>query len=388
MTATGVRGSGVRHIGRVMPTARRTVWCVGAGALLLGVTGCATRAAAVGRLTPLREEINVELSDPPLLTTSALLDDDTLIVADLRGGHIELFDRKRGARLREVGEVGTQRGGFTTPVRVFKTAGGYGVWDVGPKRVVIRFDRRWTFIDEERTYLSSDVPQPRRWDPSKAVLALPGREVVLGYAAAALFSPPAPGNAYLFSLAADDSRVPLAWFTAEGEAGLRQRLAVGYGGGALLALPDGGWLALVGGTFEFLRFDGDDRLVARWPGSQEVFAPPDIDSLPSAATNEALTSWWNRQVQVGGLVEIRPGRVGVLLVRPRPGGQGREAVLEVYDLTSHGLVSRYSVPAVIGRESKVVFPSGGRGVASILVQDQGAGLETKARYYEYALPRR
>ncbi|MDD5564429.1 MAG: hypothetical protein PHQ91_12025 [Thermoanaerobaculaceae bacterium] len=219
-------------------------------------------------------------------------------------------------------------------------------------------------------------------------MALPGREVVLGYAARALFSPPAPGNAYLFSLAADGGRVPLAWFTAEGEAGLRQRLAVGYGGGALLALPDGGWLGLVGGTFEFLLFDAGDRLVARWPGSREVFAPPDIGTLPDEATNEALTSWWNAQVQVGGLVEVRPGRVGVLLVRPGQGGAEREAVFEVYDLASHGLVSRYSVPAVIGRESKVVFPSGERGVASILVQDQGGGLETKARYCEYALPRR
>ena len=387
MTLRWIRRSPVRRIGRIMPMVRTVSWCMGSGALLLGVAGCATRGALVGTLRPLREKVDVELSEPPLLTASALLDDDALVVADLHGGHIELFDRMRGARLREVGEVGTRRGEFTTPVRVFKTAGGYGVWDAG-RRVVLRFDRRWTFIDEERTYLSSDVPQPRRWDPSKAVLALPGREVVLGYAAAALFSPPAPGNAYLFSLAADGSRVPLAWFTAEGEAGLRQRLAVSYGGGALLALPDSGWIALVGGTFEFLRFDGGDRLVARWPGSREVFAPPDIDSLPNAATNEALTSWWNAQIQVGGLVEVRPGRIGVLLVRPGRGGQAREAVFEVYDLASHGLVSRYSVPAAIGRESKVVFPSGGRGVASILVQDQGEGLETKARYCEYAVPQR
>lgn len=239
MTPRGVRGAMVR-LGRSGTTVGRILWCLGSGALLLGAAGCATRGAVVGALTPLREKVNVELSDPPLLTISALVDGNTLVVADLRGGRIELFDRKRGARLREVGELGTRRGGFTTPVRVFKTAGGYGVWDAGPKRVVIRFDRRWTFIDEERTYLSSDVPQPRRWDPSSAVLALPGREVVLGYAAAALFSPPAPGNAYLFSIAADGGRVPLAWFTAEGEAGLRQRLAVGYAGGALLALPDGG----------------------------------------------------------------------------------------------------------------------------------------------------
>ncbi len=387
MTATGMCGSVVRHIGRVVPAVGRVLWCVSAGILLLGAAGCATRGAAVGTLAPLQETVNVELRDPPLLATSALLDGDTLIVADSRGGRVELFDRKHGIRVREVGEVGTRRGGVTTPVRVFRTTLGYGVYDIGPRRVVIRFNRRWGFLDEQRTMLSSGIPRPGHWSPT-AILALRDREVVLGYASASLFSPPSPGDAYLFSFAVDGGRTALAWVTAEGEAAQRQIYAITLGGGGLLALPDGGWLALVGGTFEFLQFDGGDRLVARWPGSREVFTPPDLDTLPDAATNEALTSWWNAQVQVGGLVEVRPGRVGVLLVRPRQDGQAREAVFEVYDLASHGLVSRYSVPAVIGRESKVVFPSGGRGVASVLVQDSGVGLETKARYCEYALPRR
>lgn len=387
MTATAMRGLAVGPIERVVAAGRTVFWCVGGGALLLSVAGCATRGVGVGQLAPLREKVDVELRDPPLLATSALLDGDTLIVADSRGGRVELFDRKHGIRVREVGELGSQRGSFTSPLRVFRTTVGYGVYDIGPRRVVIRFNRRWGFVDEQRTMVSSGIPRPGHWSPT-AVLALRDREVVLGYASASLFSTPAPGDAYLFSLAADGGRTALAWVTAEGETAFKQTYAINLGGGALLALPDGGWLALVGGTFEFRQFDAGDRLVARWPGSREVFAPPDVDSLPNAATNEALTSWWNAQVQVGGLVEVRPGRVGVLLVRPGQGGAAREAVLEVYDLASHGLVSRNSVPAVIGRESKVVFPSGGRGVASILVQDSGVGLETKARYCEYVLPRR
>ena len=387
MTATGARSSAMRPVERVAAAGRTVFWCVAGGALLLGVAGCATRGTGVGQLAPLREKVTVELRDPPLLATSALLDGDTLIVADSRGGGIELFDRKHGIRVREVGGLGSQRGSFTSPFRVFRTAAGYGVYDIGPRRVVIRFNRRWGFLDEQRTMLSSGIPRPGHWSPT-SFLALRDRDVVLGYASASLFSPPPPGDAYLFSFAVDGGRTAFAWVTAGGEPAQRQMYAMTLGGGGLLALPDGGWIALVGGTFEFLRFDAGDRLVARWPGSREVFAPPDIDSRPNAATNEALTSWWSAQVQVGGLVEIRPGRVGVLLVRPGQNGTAREAVFEVYDLASHGLVSRYSVPAVIGRESKVVFPSGGRGVASILVQDQGEGFETKARYCEYALPRR
>ena len=103
MTLRWIRRSPVRRIGRIMRMVRTVSWCTGSGALLLGVAGCATRGTGVGQFAPLREKITVELRDPPLLTTSALLDGDTLIVADLRGGHIELFDRKRGARLREVG---------------------------------------------------------------------------------------------------------------------------------------------------------------------------------------------------------------------------------------------------------------------------------------------
>jgi len=304
-----------------------------------------------------------------------------MFVGDPRRGQVRVYDRATGVLKDVVGRLGLNPGELVKPIHVFKTGSGFGVWNhrgVSGHSILL-FDESWGFQRNVATTLSG----ARRIEPVICPHWHDNRLLMIGYCVGMV-----PGrdtrSDYIFSMATSGEVTPIMSAGSADEAramgrGLRDTM------GGIQTLPDGGWLAVMPGTYELLRFDAADRLALRWKGERAKFTPADWSTRSRGTEDEAsMWRWYRSLVFVSAPVVLSERTVAVVVAPPGPGAGKRSVWLEVYDIVDGSFLDRQRLPIeapVIGDECMAQSATPGEVV--LLVQDDAESSSSPVTVYEF-----
>jgi hypothetical protein len=305
----------------------------------------------------------------------------SLLVADRRLSRVRVYDRATGKLQKDIGRSGLKPGELVKPIHVFTTDAGFGVWNHRGNfgHSIQLFDDKWVFQRD----IATTRPPRARIDPVICPHWHNGRLLMIAFSVGLVPDRDTSGG-YIFSMAPSGEVKPIMSAGSSDEArimgrGLRDTM------GGIQTLLDGGWLAVMPGTYELLRFDAADHLTLHWQGSWEKFTPADWSTRSRQAEDEAsMWRWYRTLVFVSAPIVISAQEVAVIVAPPEPAAGKRSVWLEVYNTSNGSFIGRQRLPiepALIGDEC--VAQSSTPSEVVLLVQDDAETLGSPVTAYEF-----
>lgn len=301
-------------------------------AVLLAAHGLHAGGPATGPRWVSSQVKSVRLDPPPEKGLSSFVKGGQLVLADLGAGKVRVYDTATGLATSTIGRSGLKPGELVKPIHAFAAGSEIGVWNYRST-----FQRGF-LIFAAGTSVGKEIPAfyadgsflsptlPPHWDK--------GRILAIASMGKGQKVPPDGKSAIIFALDTAGHATAVAWAEDAAEAhqmgrGLKNTL------GGIASLPDGGWVAVLPGTYEFFRFDRMDRLVRRWHGDRAHFTAADWSTRSRNEDDDLMWQWYRTLTFVSAPVLISDKEIGVIVGPVEPGGRSRSLWLEVYD-TSNG----------------------------------------------------